>query len=109
MSFESAEKPTPIETIVIDDWQHNDESPEEDRSIVTPVDPVTLTSSPKEVSPEVEKRKSDHQLTVQPEKSTRPQRIRFNMADEHVSVDCCDDFSYVTVWSFIHIVAAESD
>ena len=51
----SAEKPTPIETIVIDDWQHKDESPEEEKSIVTRDDPVTLTSSPKEVFPEVEK------------------------------------------------------
>ena len=58
----SAEKPTPIETIVIDDWQHKDESPEEEKSIVTRDDPVTLTSSPKEVFPEVEKHKSDRQL-----------------------------------------------
>ena len=72
----SAETPTSIETIVTDDWQPNDESPEEDGDIVTPNNPVTLTSSPKEVSPEVEKRKDDHQLTVQPEKSARPQRTR---------------------------------
>ena len=68
----SAEKATPIETIVIGDWQHNNESPEEDGSIMTPDDPVTLTSSPTEVSPEVEKRKEDHQLAVQPEKSKSP-------------------------------------
>ena len=70
----SAEKSAPIETIVIDDWQSNDESLEDDRSVATPDGPPSLTPSPKKA--EIEKSKDDNQLVVQPERSTRPQRIR---------------------------------
>jgi len=72
----SAEKPAPIETIVIDDWQPNDESPEDDRSVTTPNGPSSQTPSPKKVSHEIDKSKDDSQLAVQPERFTRPQRIR---------------------------------